>query len=214
MSDSASVDVRPVEFEATDGAELVGDLAVPAEPTAAAIVCHPHPQYGGNRHNNVVTALFDALPRCGVSALRFDFRATFDHGTGERLDAIGALDALDAELDEPFADLPRIALGYSFGAMIALGLADRRVSALVLVAPPLAMATELPIPDVPTLVLTPRHDQFSPPELSTPIVGGWSAAAPQVSIDHQAIESADHSLVGHAEAVASRTTDWLTALDI
>ena len=100
MSESAPVTVRLVEFETSDGIELVGDLAVPARPIAAAIVCHPHPQYGGNRFNNVVSAVFAALPESGIATLRFDFRQTFDHGVGERLDAVAALDALGDEVPD------------------------------------------------------------------------------------------------------------------
>lgn len=207
MSDSAQATVRLVEFEASDGVELVGDLALPARPIAAAIVCHPHPQYGGNRFNNVVSAVYASLPEAGVATLRFDFRQTFAHGVGERLDAVAALDELGREV----ADVALVAIGYSFGAMVALGLDDPRVSALALIAPPLTMATDLRRPSVPTLVLTPRHDQFSPPTASEPMVTSWQDATPAVAIDHRVIESADHSLVGRTATVADEVTRWLTS---
>ena len=200
MSESRPLPVRTVDFRAADGVELIGDLAVPADAQSAAIVCPPHPEYGGDRFNNVVAALFDALPTAGIAALRFDFRSRFSGGPGERLDAIAALD----ELATAVPDVPLVALGYSFGAMIALGLADERVTALGLVAPPLAMARELPAPDVPTLVLTPAHDQFSPPSASGPIVDRWALG------EHEVVDMADHSLVGHATVVAQRVTAWLT----
>ena len=200
MSDSLPITRRTVHFDASDGVELVGDIAVPDAPSSAAIVCHPHPQYGGNRFNNVVTALFDALPDAGVAALRFDFRAEFSGGPGERLDAIAALDALAAEVP----GVPLVALGYSFGALIALGLDDHRVSALGLVAPPLAMVPDVDGPLVRTLVLTPAHDQFSPPSVSTPIVAGWGPIA-----EHHTVESADHSLVGQGQRVADRVVSWI-----
>ncbi len=139
----------------------------------AAIICHPHPQYGGNRFNNVVTALFDALPPAGIAALRFDFRTEFSDGVGERLDAIAAIDEVAAAVP----DVPIVALGYSFGAMIALGLDDARVAALGLVAPPLSMAPDVSAPAVPTLVLVAAHDQFSPPTASVPIVDAWARRA-------------------------------------
>ncbi len=198
---STSVSPRVVHFAASDGIGLVGDLAVPSDPVGAAIICHPHPQYGGNRFNNVVTALFDALPAAGIAALRFDFRSPFTGGTGEHLDALGALDALAVEV--PGAGLA--AIGYSFGAMVAHGLRDERVSSLVLIAAPLAMAPDVLAPTVPTLVLTPAHDQFSPPELTEPIVAGWTAAR----VDRRTIEMADHSLVGHTAAIADAVTSWL-----
>jgi alpha/beta superfamily hydrolase len=206
VSESAPPTVTFVEFESVDGAELVGDLAASVRPIAAAIVCHPHPQYGGNRFNNVVSAVFGALPAVDIAVLRVDFRQTFDHGVGERLDAVAALD----ELARVCPDVPLVAIGYSFGAIVALGLGDPRVSAKVLIAPPLAMATDLGRPTVPTLVLTPRHDQFSPPPASDPIVASWSDEMPAVAVDHRVIESADHSLVGRTAAVSDQVTSWLT----
>ncbi len=202
MSGSAAIDHR--QFTASDGAALVGDLALPAAPRLAAIICHPHPQYGGNRFNNVVTALFDALPCAGIAALRFDFRTEFSGGPGERLDAIAAIEEMTAEVP----GVGVAALGYSFGAMIALGLDDERVTALGLIAPPLAITPDVAAPVVPTLVLTPAHDQFSPPTVSAPIVAGWAAIS-DAPIEHETIETADHSLAGRTAAVADRVTGWL-----
>jgi hypothetical protein len=200
VSEPRPVSIRTVQLRTSDGVELVGDLAVPATARSAAIVCHPHPQYGGNRSNNVVTALFDALPVAGVAALRFDFRARFSGGPGERLDAVAAVD----ELARAVPGVPLVAVGYSFGAMVALGLDDARVTLLCLVAPPLAMAPEVRSPAVPTLVLTPAHDQFSPPEANGPIAARWP------NCEHEVIEMADHSLAGHTRTVAERVTAWLT----
>ena len=225
-SDARTPTIRPVEFETADGVTLAGDLALPDGPTGklsgAAIVCHPHPQYGGNRFDHVVTALFRALPVAGVAALRFDFRRRFDDGIGERLDAAAALDQLADELigasagppsgDTSAGPPPLVAAGYSFGAMIAASLDDRRIAARILVAPPLAVmasTTEPPGTDVPTLVLTPAHDQFSPPEATQAILDRWTAAG-TAPIDHRTIEMADHFLHGATARVAADSTTWLT----
>jgi len=200
VSESLPVTHRTTHFASSDGVDLVGDLALPDAPTLAAIVCHPHPQYGGNRFNNVVTALFGALPEAGIAAFRFDFRAEFAEGRGEQLDAVAALDTLADEVP----GVALAAIGYSFGAMIALGLDDERVTALGLVAPPLAMAPDVGAPHVRTLVLTPAHDQLSPPSVSAPVVAGWGPIA-----EHRVIESADHSLVGRTATVADQIVRWL-----
>lgn len=189
----------PIRFRSSDGVALVGDLAVPDHPTAAAIVCHPHPQYGGNRHNDVVRALCDALSAAGVAAMRFDFRADFDHGRGEALDAVGAIDAVAAAVP----DVPVVVAGYSFGAAIALTLHDDRIRAKVLVAPPLAMMPVDPAIDVPMLALTPEYDQFSPPERSGPIVDSWADTT------HHIVAGADHFLAGHTAVVADTAVAWL-----
>ena len=52
---------------------LTYDLSEAETPWAYAVLLHPHPDMGGDRHNNVVSALYEALPPEGVTALRFDF---------------------------------------------------------------------------------------------------------------------------------------------
>jgi alpha/beta superfamily hydrolase len=112
-------------------------------PRAAAVVCHPHPQYGGDMDNGVVVAVTDALVDAGVAALRFNFggagRSTgsFDDGRAEQCDVGAAEAALAARVPE---GTPLVVVGYSFGAwvgaMAAQGLP--RVTRVVAVAPPLA----------------------------------------------------------------------------
>ena len=202
--------VEHLQLMTVDGVALQADLAVPAAAHAAAIICHPHPQYGGNRHNNVVQALFDALPTAGVAALRFDFRADFDDGRGEQLDAMAALNALEVRLP----GLALIATGYSFGAAIVSALDDVRITTKVLVAPPLASMPTDRGPtdrgprvrgmDVPTLVLTPAHDQFSAPDATEAIISDW----PQTT--HETIASTDHFLNGRTALVAERAVAFIT----
>lgn len=191
-----------VQLTTDDGHVLPADLAVPGTGAVggAAVLCHPHPQHGGDRFNTVVATLFDALPATGYAALRFDFRPEFGGGVDERLDVVAALDHLDSipELD----GLPRFVVGYSFGAMVALTAPDPRIAGVAAIAPPLGM-TDVGDPGVPALVLTPRHDQFSPPSTVQPIVSRWSAA------EFDVIESADHFLTGRTAAVAERVVAWL-----
>ena len=44
------------------------------EPRLAALVCHPHPLYGGTMHNKVVYRIARGLRRAGCVVLRFNFR--------------------------------------------------------------------------------------------------------------------------------------------
>ena len=205
MADSSSITHRTFEFASLDGPPLPADLAVPDPVFAGAVICHPHPQYGGTRHDRVVSALFDALPTAGVAALRFDFRSEFSDGVVERLDALTAID----ELADATPDVPLAMIGYSFGAWISLGLTDDRIGAIVAVAPPLAVMSSVPPPAVPTLVLTPAHDQFSPPASTEPIIAEWRARS-ATSIEFEVIEMADHFLAGRTSAVADRTVRWLS----
>jgi alpha/beta superfamily hydrolase len=43
-------------------------------PRMSAVVCHPHPLYGGTMHNTVVYRLARGLRRAGIVVLRFNFR--------------------------------------------------------------------------------------------------------------------------------------------
>ncbi|BAN02582.1 alpha/beta hydrolase [Ilumatobacter coccineus] len=192
--------IETVSFTTSDGVVIEGDLASVDGAIAGAIVCHPHPQYGGNRHNNVVEALFDALPRAGVTSLRFDFRSEFGGGVAEQLDAVAALDTVAGA----GSGVPLFAVGYSFGAMVTLALGDERLSGKALVAPPLGVMDLAPGRDMPTLVLTPAHDQFAPPSVAEPIVSTWADAT------FETIESVDHFVAGRAALVAERVATWIT----
>jgi len=107
------------------------------------IVCHPHPLYGGDMHNNVVDAVCEALFKQSITALRFNFRGvggsggTFGGGIGEQDDVKATLTFLRSMSE---IDTGRIGLvGYSFGASVVLPVAieDDSVALLSLISPAL-----------------------------------------------------------------------------
>ncbi len=200
MGDSSDVVISDVKFVASDGTGLFGDVALPRNCRAGAIICHPHPQFGGDRYNHVVTALFEALPAAGIAALRFDFRRDFGDGIAEVDDARAAIDALVGEVP----GVPIIATGYSFGGVVALALTHEQTVGKVLVAPPLRGNVRQP--GVPTLVLTPANDQFCPPEVAEVAVRTFSDAELKV------IENTDHFLNGHTTAVTVAALIWIDLL--
>src|SRR5712692_3870632 len=67
------------------------------EVTGAAIVCHPHPLFGGTMHNKVVFRIARAFAYAGFAVLRFNFRGTgrsqgaHDNGRGEQDDLRAAV---------------------------------------------------------------------------------------------------------------------------
>lgn len=93
-------------------------------PREAAVVCHPHPQYGGTMHNKVVYRIARGLRRAGRAVLRFNYRGVnlsegeYGGGEGELDDARAALNWLRAR----YPDLPYVLAGFSFGSRIALRL--------------------------------------------------------------------------------------------
>lgn len=88
----------------------------------AAVICHPHPLYGGTMHNKVVFRLARAARRAGAAVLRFNFRGVGLSG-GEHAGGVGEQDDLRAALDYMTARYPQLPLavgGFSFGARVAL----------------------------------------------------------------------------------------------
>jgi len=106
-----------------------------ARPPLAAVVCHPHPLFGGTMHNKVVYQVAKSLDALGIPALRFNFRGAglsegeHDHGCGEQDDVRAALDFLSGE----FPSAPLLVAGFSFGCVAGLraGCEDARVSRLI-----------------------------------------------------------------------------------
>jgi hypothetical protein len=145
--------------------------------THAAVVCHPHPLFGGTLHNKVVFHTMKALNSFGFPVLRFNFRGTglsqaeHDHGIGEVDDVHTALDWLDTEFH-----LPLIFAGFSFGAAVGLraACADSRVRATIGLGVPVApVAADTEEPRVytyeflqtcykPKLFVSGARDQFGP----------------------------------------------------
>ncbi len=114
-------------------AVLQYDPQIPAR--FSAIICHPHPLFGGTMHNKVVFRAARAALLEGMPALRFNFRGVgksggaFADGVGEEGDVRAALDYLSRR----FSGSQIILMGFSFGSAIGLraGEADGRVVALV-----------------------------------------------------------------------------------
>jgi len=156
---------RPVTF--TSGPlTLEGVLHLPEVlPAPGIAVCHPHPMYGGDMHNNVVSAICETAVRNDVAALRFNFRGAgasegrFDNGIGEQDDARAAMAYLRGL---PEADSGRVALaGYSFGAAVAVRAADADLRCLIAVSLP----TMMPLAGVevacPALFVSGDEDEYS-----------------------------------------------------
>jgi alpha/beta superfamily hydrolase len=150
--------------------KLEGLLALPdGEAPGAAVVCHPHPMYGGSMYNNVVEAVLEELWRRQFATLRFNFR-----GVG---DSEGEYDGGEGELDDVRAAVAFVAgkaalksvmlAGYSFGASVSLraGLTDPAVNRLVLVALPVALMTGASdSTSKPVLLVSGDRDSYSPVE--------------------------------------------------
>jgi uncharacterized protein len=180
-------------------------------PRAAALVCHPHPLFGGTMHNKVVYRIARGLRRAGLVVLRFNFRGVGrsqgEHGnlTGEIEDARITL----AWLRERYPGLPSALAGFSFGARAitrlgcevgqALPPANRTAGPLWLLAAGFPTtqgpAEYLETCAVPKVFLMSTRDQFAPRADFERNYARW--AEPKRV---EWIESADHFFAGALDA--------------
>jgi uncharacterized protein len=146
---------------------ILEDLEVSRD--SYAVVCHPHPLFGGTMENKVVTTVARALQETGIPTLRFNFRGvgsskgTFDAGDGETDDAAAV--ASFGALRWPGRQL--VLAGFSFGSYVALRLAlKRHTSRLITVAPPVDRFnfSEVGAPDCPWLVVQGDSDDIVDPK--------------------------------------------------
>ena len=182
--------------------------------THAALVCHPHPLYGGTLHNKVVFHTMKALHRFGFPVLRFNFRGTglsegeHHHGIGEVEDVRAALDWLEREYT-----LPIVFAGFSFGAAVGLPVAcgDPRVVAVIGLGLPV-----LPVDDrnynfdslrsctKPKLLVSGARDQFGPAGKLEALVASFAEPKKLVRID-----AGDHFFEGRLREMRAAVEHWM-----
>jgi alpha/beta superfamily hydrolase len=182
--------------------------------THAAVVCHPHPLYGGTLHNKVVFHAMKALNSFGFPVLRFNFRGA-GLSEGEHAKGIGEVDDVRAALDwleREFA-LPVIFAGFSFGAAVGLraASADDRVRALIALGLP-AVAVEDRLYDFeflrectkPKLFVSGSRDPFGPMGKLEALVGTFADPKKLVRV-----EAGDHFFEGRLKEMRVALEDWV-----
>jgi alpha/beta superfamily hydrolase len=183
------------------------------KPRFAALVCHPHPLYGGTMHNKVVFRAAKAATNAGLPALRFNFRGvgkstgSYSHGIGEVEDVRAALDFLAARF--PVAAVCLI--GFSFGAGVGLqvGASDPRVAALVGLGVPVAVMNFDFLLGVlkPKLVVQGTLDQYGP---RADVEAFYNSLAEPKQVHW--VQNADHFFTGKLEEVQRVLSDFLKSL--
>ena len=145
--------------------EIAFTTPATAAPTALALICHPHPQFGGTMDNKVVQTLARAFAELGFATLRFNFRGVgksagaYDEGLGETEDAAVALAWARSQVPDA---TPLVAAGFSFGCFVQTRLLPRsKPKQLVLVGPAVG---RFQIADVPkdTIVIHGEEDDVVP----------------------------------------------------
>lgn len=180
--------------------------------TLAALVCHPHPLFGGTLHNKVVYNAAKTLDSLGVPVLRFNFRGaglsagTHDKGLGERGDVQAALDFLASE----FPDVPLLLAGFSFGSWVGLrvGCADARVTELIGLGIPVNSSDFSYLWECakPKLFVHGANDQFGAREKVEEMVPQFAGENRLVMV-----EAADHFFAGRLDELDAAIRAWVLA---
>lgn len=179
-------------------------------PLLAAIVCHPHPLFGGTMHNKVVYQAAKSLDALGLPVLRFNFRGAglstgeHDRGVGEREDVRAALDFLARK----FPGVPVLLAGFSFGAFVGLrvGCQDPRVSELIGIGIPVN-STDLSFLsqcEKPKLFVQGTNDQYGAIEKVRTLIASLSGEKRLVEV-----QGVDHFLTGQLDQLNRAITEWL-----
>ncbi len=194
---------------------LEGLFSSPAQtPAQGAVICHPHPQYGGEMRNNVVSALSAAFQEAGIATLRFNFRGVGQsggsHGEGEA--EVEDVKAAVTDLLNRQAVSSVIVSGYSFGSIVGLraGAEDERVHRLIGIALPIGFRDPsfLVTANKPTLLISGDKDNFSP-------IPGLQELVEQMSEPKKllVLPGVDHFFWGHEGVAAKAAVEFLQGED-
>ncbi len=179
----------------------------------AVVVCHPHPLYGGDMYNNVVSTVCAALTQASLVAFRLNFRGVggsggcYGDGAGEQEDVRSALAYVETL---SYVDSGRVGLaGYSAGAGFGVPVAckDDRVRALCAVSPPLDMFDFACLSECakPRLLLCGSRDDFTTADRFLE----FCECLPEPK-EYGTVEGADHFWWGHESALADRVAAFFT----
>ena len=185
-------------------------------PSLAAVVCHPHPRFGGTMHNKVVYQTANAaagLPVRFGAGEWVKVEEAYDKGRGEVDDVAAALNFLAME----YSGTPLLLAGFSFGSWVGLraGCIDARVKELI--------GLGLPVGDLgnrefsyldacakPKLLVCGEFDMYCPPQKLQAMAEAFPAnVKDQTSI--AVIPGADHFFAGHLPELDKTIADWLVA---
>ena len=179
-------------------------------PVLAAVICHPHPLFGGTMHNKVVYNAAKTMDALGIPVLRFNFRGAglsgggHDNGRGEQGDVQTALDYLAAQ----FPGTPLLLAGFSFGSVVGLrvGCRDARVSELIGLGIPVNSSDFSFLADCPKpkLFVHGANDKFGARKKAEEVVAALPGENRLV-----VVEDADHFFAGHLDEFNAALTTWL-----
>lgn len=179
-------------------------------PPLAAVLCHPHPLFGGTLHNKVIYHAAKSFDALGIPVLRFNFRGAglsegqHDRGKGETGDVQAAVDFLAKE----FSGVPLLVGGFSFGSWVGLrvGCADVHVQELLGMGIPVNSSDfwYLQTCAKPKLIVQGMNDEHGSWEKVEEVVSRMAGDTRLIFV-----READHFFTGRLEQLDEAITNWL-----
>jgi len=214
-------------FRTADGVQIQALAHLPTEAQRVAVLCHPHPLYGGTMHNAIVVVVAKRLRERALGSaeggalaappvasepnsigwLRLNYRGVvqstgrYGGGKAEVEDVLAAF--AEVRRRAPRAKLSLV--GYSFGAGVgyAAAVKDGGIDNIALVAPsPRLMHGMLGEFAGPIQIVAASQDQFCSPEETAELAQRLGAAV-------KVIEGADHYFIRFRREVASLVVSFI-----
>ena len=181
--------------------------------TRAAIVCHPHPLFGGTMHNKVVYRIAKALEGAGFAVLRFNFRGA-GRSQGNHANGVGEQDDLRAAIqfiEGRYPDAELWVAGFSFGASVVLRAAceDDRIHGLVVAGTPVSTQdfSDVKVCAKPKLFVQGARDQFG----AVTDLEQWIATLSEPKV-LRVIEGAGHFFEGRLEELSQAVSGFIQSV--
>ena len=184
----------------SNGLKIEGFLSLNSQ-DKGVVITHPHPLYGGDMYNPVVSAISNAYQKKGYSTLRFNFRGTgrsegsFENGKGETSDVMAAVEFMKSKGINPCH-----LSGYSFGTWInamAIHSCDG-IEEMTMVSPPVAFVDFNPTEpsSAINLVITGSHDDIAP----SAQINSWLGSI-DTDVQLEIVDGADHFYAGYTSTL-------------
>jgi uncharacterized protein len=183
----------------------------------AAVVCHPHPLFGGTMHNKVVYQAAKTIHRFGLPVARFNFRGTgrsegtHDNGEGEVGDVLAVVDFVAAK----YPRVPLLVAGFSFGSWVGsrAGCEDARVTELICLGLPVSGQDPSGFSYLENcgkvkLFVTGEFDRFGPPRELRTLVDQFPPSVRQRT-QMKIVNGVDHFFTGHLDEVDRVISEWM-----
>jgi alpha/beta superfamily hydrolase len=176
-----------------------------------AVLCHPHPLYGGMMTNKVVHMLAKSFNQLGMPAVRFNFRGigksagVYDEGRGETADC----EAVTHWALQRWPNAQLVLGGFSFGGAVAIRAAAVLSPAkLVTVAPAIRKVevTQKDIPACPWLIVQGDQDELVDPN----DIAQWAHGLPQPPM-LKSLPGVDHFFHGKLNELRDVVIEWMRA---